>query len=91
MTRYNVYAQDVTDKSRRYLGKAVGDNIGKGLFDLYADECRDQEEIVLVPTDTASEIGRKGGLAKSERKTAAVRENAKRGGRPRKDRKEEGK
>lgn len=34
--------------------------------------------------DTAAEMGRKGGQAKSERKTAAVRENGKKGGRPRK-------
>lgn len=31
----------------------------------------------------AALLGRKGGLVKSERKTAAVRENGKRGGRPR--------
>ena len=83
MTRYNVYAEDVTDKSRRYLGKAVGDNIGKGLFDLYADECGNMEEIIIVPVEmSASEIGRKGGQAKSDRKAAAVRENGKKGGRP---------
>ncbi len=54
MATYKVYAVDVIDKSRRYLGKAVGDNIGKGLYDLYADECGDREEIILVPTDTAA-------------------------------------
>jgi hypothetical protein len=32
----------------------------------------------------ASLLGRKGGSAKSDRKTAAARENAKKGGRPRK-------
>lgn len=32
----------------------------------------------------ASALGRKGGQAKSERKTAAVRENGKKGGRPKK-------
>lgn len=32
-----------------------------------------------------SEIGKIGGSAKSDRKTAAVRENAKKGGRPRKE------
>lgn len=82
MATYKVYAEDVIDKTRRYLGDAVGNNIGKGLFDLYADQCEDQEEIVLVPTDTAADIGRKGGQAKSERKAAAARENGKKGGRP---------
>jgi general stress protein YciG len=33
---------------------------------------------------TAAAIGRKGGLAKSEAKTAAVRESGKKGGRPKK-------
>lgn len=33
---------------------------------------------------TASSMGRKGGAVKSERKTAAVRENGRKGGRPRK-------
>jgi len=32
-----------------------------------------------------SELGRKGGNARSEAKASAVRENGKRGGRPRKD------
>jgi len=85
MRKYNVYAEDVDSKQRRHLGVAIADNIGKGLFDLYADQCGDQEEVVLVPTDTASEMGRKGGQAKSERKTAAVRENGKKGGRPKKE------
>jgi hypothetical protein len=40
---------------------------------------------------SAAALGRKGGLAKSERKTAAVRENAKKGGRPRKTKEEGGK
>lgn len=33
----------------------------------------------------AQMLGRKGGLAKSKAKTLAVRENGKKGGRPRKD------
>jgi hypothetical protein len=36
-------------------------------------------------SSAASLLGRKGGQAKSERKTAAVRENGKKGGRPKKE------
>jgi uncharacterized Zn finger protein len=43
----------------------------------------------LAVHKAASALGRKGGQAKSERKTMAVRENGKKGGRPRKT-KEEG-
>lgn len=83
MATYKVYAEDVIDKTRRYLGEAVGDNIGKGLFALYADECSDMEEVVIVPVGlSAAEMGRKGGSAKSDRKTASSRENGKKGGRP---------
>jgi len=34
------------------------------------------------PSEAAAILGRKGGSAKSPRKTAAVRENGKKGGRP---------
>lgn len=40
-----------------------------------------KEEIVKA----ASILGRKGGKVKSEKKTTAVRENAKKGGRPKKE------
>jgi hypothetical protein len=39
----------------------------------------------LAVHKAASALGRKGGLAKSERKTATARENGKKGGRPKKD------
>jgi len=43
---------------------------------------------LLFPLDdisaSASALGRKGGMVKSDRKTHACRENAKKGGRPRK-------
>jgi hypothetical protein len=41
-------------------------------------------EVQSVLSDYFKMIGRKGGRAKSELKAAAVRENGKRGGRPRK-------
>ena len=48
MEQYKVYAEDENSK-RRYLGKAIADKGGNGLFDLYADECGDEEQIVIVP------------------------------------------
>ena len=47
--------------------------------------------IEITAEDAASALGKKGGSAKSERKTEAVRENAKKGGWPkgRKRKKEE--
>ena len=45
---YKIFAEDVTDQSRRYIGKAFADKGGQGLYALYADECDDQEEIVIV-------------------------------------------
>lgn len=41
----------------------------------------EEDEVTLA----ARALGRKGGSAKSERKTTAVRENGKKGGRPKKD------
>lgn len=41
-------------------------------------------EIEITPEGAASALGKKGGSAKSEKKTEAVRLNAKKGGRPRK-------
>jgi hypothetical protein len=51
---YNVYAQDVVEAAdgrivRRFLDKCEGTDTGSGIFDLYADECGDEEEIVIVP------------------------------------------
>jgi hypothetical protein len=37
-----------------------------------------------LTTEEAKEIGKKGGLSKSDKKQAASRENGKRGGRPKK-------
>jgi len=47
MEKYKVYAEDMNGK-RRFLDKAIADNGGRGLFDLYADECDDEEQIVIV-------------------------------------------
>ncbi len=47
MEKYRVYAEDETGK-RRFLDNAIADNGGRGLFDLYADECDDEEQIVIV-------------------------------------------
>lgn len=47
MEKYRVYAEDETGK-RRFIDNAVADNGGRGLFDLYADECDDEEQIVIV-------------------------------------------
>ena len=44
----------------------------------------DGEPELLKTPSAAAALGRKGGSAKSERKTAACRENGKRGGRPKK-------
>lgn len=43
---------------------------------------------VMGMQNAASEIGRKGGQAKSERKAASSRENGKKGGRPKKEKQE---
>lgn len=50
---YNVYAEDSVEAAngkivRRFLGKCEGANTGASIFELYSDECGDQEEIVLV-------------------------------------------
>ena len=47
MEKYKVYAEDMNGK-RRFIDNAVADNGGRGLFDLYADECDDEEQIVIV-------------------------------------------
>lgn len=48
--QYKVYAEDM-DGKRRYLAAARADKGGNGLFDLYADECSDEEQIVIVPCE----------------------------------------
>ncbi len=46
MKTIKVYAEDI-DGKRRYLG-TVNTNNENNLFALYADECGDEEEIILV-------------------------------------------
>ena len=55
MEKYKVYAEDMNGK-RRFLDKVVADNGGRGLFDLYADECDDEEQIVVVLDEQSSYI-----------------------------------
>ena len=81
MTKYKVYAKDL-DGKKRLLGKVMSDDLGKSIFDMYADECGDEEEIVIVADSDPSSMGRKGGSAKSPAKQASSRENGKKGGRP---------
>ena len=47
---YMVYAENM-DGNRRLLGKSRANNGGNGLFDLYADDCEDDEEVVIVRQD----------------------------------------
>ena len=47
MTQFKIYAEDMNGK-RRFIEKAWSDDSGNGLFDLYADECADDEQIVIV-------------------------------------------
>ena len=55
----------------------------KSTFEKMTDEEKEQEFTKL----SAATLGRKGGSMKSEKKTAASRENGKKGGRPRKENK----
>jgi len=79
--KYAVYAENM-DGKRRFIENAISDNIGRGLFDLYADECGDEEEIVIVPVETSAAAAALGSI-KSDKKAATSRENGKKGGRPR--------
>ena len=83
--KYEVFAEN-ENKERRFIGYCHGDNIGRGIFDLYADECSDMEEIVIVPIieNPASVLGK----IKTPKKAAAARENGKKGGRPREGKKD---
>lgn len=47
---YKIYAENV-DGKMRYLGKAWADRAGLGLFDLYADECEEDEQVVIKEVD----------------------------------------
>ena len=44
--KYTVYAEDM-DGNKRYLGECYAANSGNGIYDLYADECGDEEQIVI--------------------------------------------
>lgn len=82
MGEYKVYAENMEGK-RRFISNAIADKGGNGLFSLYADECGDEEQIVIVPKEVskaAAALGR----VKSDRKATASRENGKNGGRPKK-------
>jgi len=46
MKRYKVLAENMSGK-QRFIGFCIGHDFPKGVFDLYADECEDDEEIVL--------------------------------------------
>lgn len=75
---YNVYAENANGK-KRYIGQAIADNGGAGLFALYADECGEYEEVVI---ESVSSAARALGSVKSDRKAAASRANGASGGRP---------
>jgi hypothetical protein len=69
-------------------------SVSETTWNRYVDRCRtagetpvnpDDDGIIITSNDlsnAAAALGRKGGAVKSERKTAAVRENGKKGGRP---------
>ncbi len=63
-------------------GKITGRELWAGLK---WDKMTDGEKAIEFERLGAATLGRKGGLKKSEKKTAAARENGKKGGRPRKE------
>ena len=69
-------AADSDDESRKMTG--IGYRIGIGGKNIQ------QAMKILTTRQLRSDLGRMGGSVTSERKTAAVRQNAKLGGRPRK-------
>lgn len=54
----------------------------------HGERYKQAKEIRDAARDSARQLGRLGGLAKSEAKTQSSRENGKKGGRPRKEEKE---
>jgi hypothetical protein len=65
MTTYRVYAEDL-DGHRRYLDTVKSDNMGTGIFSLYADECGDEEEIVIYAIQIVQLLApRRGGKKKN--------------------------
>ena len=47
MTKFKIYAENMNGK-RRFLGSSFAADNGNGLFELYADECASDEQIVIV-------------------------------------------
>jgi hypothetical protein len=54
MRKYAVYAEDM-DGKRRLLDYATANQGGRGLFKLYADECGDEEEIIILELEMGGE------------------------------------
>ena len=47
LTTYKVYAESY-DGRRRYIDTSRSNGLGSGLFDLYQDDCNDDEDIVII-------------------------------------------
>ena len=47
-TTYKIFAEDATDGKRRFLGYCSANSLGfNNIYDMYADKCDDQEEVVI--------------------------------------------